>query len=132
MKRFKQYLAEKTDGLGDLGNQDLADDHDQPDTAPPDMTEVPSENHELQIVRKAMKIALASGEPYRHKVHSFLHRLARDIPQLHNLVSQLNSDDDDENKKDGDKLPENPNGAQGKPVVSTPSADVPSDSSTME
>jgi hypothetical protein len=132
MKNWLTYFAER-EGLADLGQQDLSDDHENPDdevepnTPPGGDDSYPSALDELSIIRKCMRIALKAGDQYRKKVHEFLHRLARDIPELQNLVSQLKLDD--ENKERGMDGLSDPKEKGNNPLVSTPSADAPPEAS---
>jgi hypothetical protein len=85
---------------------------------PPGGENFPSESDETSIVRKAMRIIMKAGDKYKNRVFDFLKRMARDIPELQDLVSHLNSEDKPVEKK---KLEPNQD------LVSTPVADVPSD-----
>jgi hypothetical protein len=124
MKTWLSYYHEQ-EGLAALGQQDLADDHEkpedeqQPNTPPGGDDSFPTQEDEQSLVRKAMRIALKAGDQYRKRIHSFLHRLARDIPELQNLVSQLKDDDDEHSDEEG------PPSSSDRNMVSTPSADIP-------
>lgn len=123
MKKWYDYYFEQ-EGLASLGQQDLADDHEKPesDRQSHDFNSdesLPNPDDELSIVRKAMRIALKAGDQHRKRIHSFLHRLAREIPELQNLVSQLK--DDDDQSVDNEK----PSSPVNQKMVSTPSADIP-------
>lgn len=126
MKTWRSYYLEQEKGLAALGQQDLADDHEkpeddqQPHTPPGSDDSLPTPDDELSIVRKAMRIALKAGDQHRKRIHSFLHRLAREIPELQNLVSQLKDDDDDHSDADA-----GPPSSSDRNMVSTPSADIP-------
>jgi hypothetical protein len=128
MKTFRHFLDEQ-DGLAHLGQQDLADDHErpedeqQPQTPPAPDNSFPSTEDELSVVRKAMRIVLKAGDKYRHRVHEFLRRMARDIPELQNIVGHFK--DEDDTKMDEPESSKNGNSK----MVSTPSADIPSDDS---
>jgi hypothetical protein len=122
MKTFRNYFFEQ-EGLGDLGQQDLSNDIEKPEqeempNTPPGGENFPSESDETSIVRKAMRIIMKAGDKYKNRVFDFLKRMARDIPELQDLVSHLNSEDKPVEKK---KLEPNQD------LVSTPVADVPSD-----
>lgn len=125
MKTFRSYFIEQ-EGLGGLGQQDLADDHERPEdeqqpNAPPGGEDsFPSSEDEISIVRKAMRIALKAGDKYKKRVHEFLRRLARDIPELQNLVSQLKDEDGDDDMGGAGKGDDT-----NMPMVSTPEADIP-------
>jgi hypothetical protein len=131
MKTFRSYFKEQ-EGLAALGQQDLSDDHEKPedeqspDTPPGGEDAYPSTEDELSIVRKCMRIALKAGDKYKKKIHEFLHRLARDIPELQNLVSQL-KDDNDNDETDGMDGAAAGGGGDRKQMVSTPGADIPQD-----
>jgi hypothetical protein len=121
MRTFLSYFSEQ-EGLGELGNQDLADDHEKygnDDQSPSNDEAFPTDQDELLIVKKAIRIAMKAGEKYRTKIYGFLNRLARDIPEMQNIVSQLRIDDQE------DEDPSKQQGAPQKPVVSAPSADSP-------
>jgi hypothetical protein len=114
MKTFRKYLYEH-DGLADMGQQDLAADIENPQGEEQDSDTDPVD--ELSIVRKCMRIAMGAGDQHKNRINSFLKRLSRDIPELQNLVSQLESDDEPSGE-DRDE----PKGAA---MVSTPASDVP-------
>jgi hypothetical protein len=124
MKTFLKYFSER-EGLGELGNQDLADDHEKygnNEDSPSNDESFPTTQDKLTIVKKAVRIAMQAGEKYRNKIYEFLNRLSRDIPELQNLVSQLRTDKQDD---DDDDDPSKQQGAPQKPVVSAPNADSP-------
>ena len=120
MKTFKKYFEDK-EGLAALGNQDLSNDfEDLEDDKAPDTS---SSEDSSSLVKRAMKIALKSGEKYRSKIFSFLRRLARDLPELQNIVSQLRSDDDENDKDSADAQSLEDKESSYAPLVSTPDAD---------
>lgn len=121
MKTFRKYFENK-EGLAALGDQDLSNDLE--DNAPSmsgDETISSNNEDEASLVRRAIKITLKAGEKHRQKLFSFLNRLARELPELQNIVSQLKSDDGD--NKDPSLPPSENKGDSAAPVVSTPIAD---------
>ncbi len=117
MKRFHRYVEE----------MDMAQQQDKPrqGLADPDPG-TPRDDHkpraqDLDLAKQAIQIAMTASSKYHRKVYKFLRELSLKLPQLGNLVDQMNTPEgynDHAPLGKGDKQPDvlSPNSADGSPA----------------